>query len=377
MKNRRERSFSLWPWFGVARLEGEILNDLQMHCLSWDFHHLSLLPIISVIMRDSNSQVHIDASSCNTPPRAASPSSSQGSWVLDPEEGGWDGWDGLGASLTPSVCTPLRQTGHQQQQSQLSPLPSSVWTPTLESSPLRSWARVPQSSSAARYPTATSPPRSPSSARSCSSNSSGKAASEGLVGLARDEILEEIEILEAPTTCPSVSPPSRVVRSRQKACSGEESVGYPEIVDLDILDVGALSSPPNKNAIGPAVVVAAGMSTAETIEAIAEAGQLRQALMDKSPSPSRVVIPHEAFSSTINGSSSTPSEDAYKKRSVDAPPAQASNRTALPPTSRSDLIPAATSITTTETTPRVRRSFVWMSSLVASQQGQGGVDVWP
>lgn len=114
---------------------------------------------------------------------ATSPTSSQGSWVVDFDEG----WGGLGAVPVPRSPEARGQHQHQHQQHRrLSPASSS----------LRGWAQVPASPPAAEYPAMMtnihSPPQSPGSVRSVSSagsaGSTGRAAAgEGLVALARDQ----------------------------------------------------------------------------------------------------------------------------------------------------------------------------------------------
>lgn len=106
-------------------------------------------------------------------PRPVSPSSSQGSWVMDPEDGGWDGL-GSKKSSPPSPREGLRaHQGLDQHDKPASP----------DSPLVQSWARVSSSPVAAEYPA--SPPCSPGSVRSAGS---GGPAGEGLVGLARDGI---------------------------------------------------------------------------------------------------------------------------------------------------------------------------------------------
>lgn len=245
------------------------------------------------------------AAGFNTPPQAASPASSRGSWVVDPEDGGWDG---VGIS-PPHSPTP------DQRQHSLSPV----------ASPLRSWAQVPQSPPAAQYPT--SPPRSPGSVRSSCSGSCS-AAGEGLVGLARDEISDEMEVCEAPfaypsapVACPSVPSPSRAP-SEQK-----EAVGCSEIGDVDMVDVKL-----SDGAEFP-VVVAAGLTPAEAAEAIAEAGELGAAVETMLDPPSRVVAsPSRTSTGALAAEPSLPVRSATVAAPAGTPP-----KIASPPRTRASV----------------------------------------
>lgn len=220
------------------------------------------------------------ADGLTTPARAPSPTSSQGSWVVDPEDGGWDG---LGASPTPSLRAQQQLHLEQQQQQQRR-------QGSPGSSPLRSWAQVPPSPPAAEYPSNASPPGSPGSVKSA--GSSGRAAGEGLglVGLARGEIQDGMEVSEAPAACPSVSPSASMSYAggsgggEQRPWTGGESmpasVGCVEIGDdVDIVDVSASD-------VDAPVVITGGMSSEEAAEAIAEAVAAGAPL----PSPSRVAV---------------------------------------------------------------------------------------
>lgn len=130
------------------------------------------------------------------------------------------------------------------------------------------------------------------------------------MGLARNEISDEMEVYEAPTLCPSASPPPfPVPPSSQDKRAGEAgaqtALGCTEIGDIDMVDV----------AVGDAdeapVVIAAGMTTAQAVEAIAEAAGLG-ATGPPSASPSR----HFAVSPSRPSNHASPSQDANLRRSV-------------------------------------------------------------
>ncbi|CAM9837010.1 unnamed protein product [Pylaiella littoralis] len=279
----------------------------------------------------------------NTATGATSPTSSQGSWVVDPDEG----WDGLGAHPAPPSPAVPPQHQHQERQQERQQV-----SPT--SSPLRSWARVPLSPPAAEYPTTmstntNSPPLSPCSVRSVrsassggsgGSSSSGRAATagEGLVALARDEnsddaaltltSLMDVSDAAAPTAIGSQSPSAvaaMVPRSLpfetfealegqgfQGAWAGAAGggrgtavVGYTTADDANAMDtdVADFAEP----AEGSFVMTAApGMTAAEAVEAIAEAAELRGI------TPASVVLSRTAVSpppSSLSSGAPPPSED--------------------------------------------------------------------
>lgn len=271
----------------------------------------------------------------STPPRAASPSSSQGSWVVDPEDGGWDGV-GVSPPHSPTPYPPHSLPPTPEQRQRLLPSPAVA-------SPLRSWAQVPQSPPpVAQYPTMSSinsPPQSPASVRS---SGGGSAAGEGLVGLVRDEISDEMEISEAaPVACPSVPSPSRGASSEREGAVvvvGCTEIGEEE--DVDMVDVrfsdGVVEA--------PAVVVSAGRTAAEAAEAIAEAGELvdaageEEALLVLSDHVSRVVAsPPRTWTGTVTAEAPLPVRSA----AAHATPAGTPPRIASPPRTR---------VTTTVTT---------------------------
>lgn len=198
----------------------------------------------------------------NTPPRAVSPTSSQGSWVFDPEDGGWDG---LGASPA--------QVGQIGQQERLVQREASS-----AESLLHSWAGVPRSPPVAEYPT-NSPPCSPISTRS---RGSSGAAGEGLVGLAREEISDQMETLEGHAVYFSRPPSTMEPRDHVAWASGVaiSSAGeFTEVEDVDMVD-DAIS-----NSTQEPVAIVTGMTKAETIEAIAEAAEIETATLPRPVSP--------------------------------------------------------------------------------------------
>lgn len=245
------------------------------------------------------------ATGFNTPPQAASPASSRGSWVVDPEDGGWDG---VGVS-------PPHSPAPAQRQHRLSPA----------ASPLRSWAQVPQSPPAAQYPT--SPPRSPGSVRS-SCSGSGSAAGEGLVGLARDEISDEMEVCEEPVAYPSAPVPCPSVPSPSRAPSqGKEAVGCTEIGDVDMVDVKL------SDGVEFPVVVSAGLTPAEAAEAIAEAGELGAA-GEPTLNPTSLVVasPSRTSTAALAREPSLPVRSASVAARAGTPP-----RIASPPRTRAPV----------------------------------------
>ena len=136
-----------------------------------------------------------------TPQRAISSASSPGSWVVDPEDGGWHG---VGSSSPPSSRT--RQLQHQPDHHDESGRSGQI-SPSASSSSLHSWARLPLSpqsslgaavgmmaagAKAAEYPAIGSPPRSPCGART--GGGCGGTAGEGLVSLAREEMSNDFDV---------------------------------------------------------------------------------------------------------------------------------------------------------------------------------------
>ncbi|CAM9642228.1 unnamed protein product [Hapterophycus canaliculatus] len=283
--------------------------------------------------------------------RPVSPTSSQGSWVVDPD----DGWDGNGLGSRPVlVRTPDTHPRRLQQQQA---------APSISSSPLRSWSQVPASPPAVEYPAtmvnASSPPGSPagssSSSRSGGSRRSARsagigcsaAASGGLVALVLDESSDE-EAAE-PTTArtgrtASLMDMSDAERMAEAAAGGSRSpspavlvpralhfdeerfgapgfegtwggggggrgedpaegpapavVGYTEVDDVNAMDmdVADFADPAATAAAAgePAafvVTTAPGMTAAEAVEAIAEAAELRGI------TPSAVVLSRTTVSS--------------------------------------------------------------------------------
>lgn len=127
----------------------------------------------------------MDDISLTLPAAPVSPTSSQDSWVVQIEDGGWDGL-GRSPQLSPRRQLQGLQQPPQHQQEQ-SP-------PKCPTSPTGSWAGIgvgvgvgaPSSSVAVEYPRSPSPPGSPGSVRS-----------EGLADLARDEVQVSIDGLAA------------------------------------------------------------------------------------------------------------------------------------------------------------------------------------
>ncbi|CAB1106012.1 unnamed protein product [Ectocarpus sp. CCAP 1310/34] len=262
------------------------------------------------------SAAHVDT---NAAP--SSPTSSQGSWVVDPD----DGWDDSGSTnvgpneLPPSAAVPPSPESPRREHHRRTPL--------SPSSPLRSWAQVPMSPPAAEYPamttsTANSPPPSPGSVRSLKSvgsvssdggggSSRRSVAGEGLVALARDEnpTLDTTGALlltprlaskvmdtsdsAAPTGAVSRSPAVLAPRSLPLetfealeaqgfsgawggAGAGSASTGQDREVDgvgaaTAGMDVSGFPDPADEAFV---MTAAPGMTAAEAVEAIAEAAEL-------------------------------------------------------------------------------------------------------
>ena len=257
---------------------------------------------------------------------AASPTSSQGSWVVDPDEG----WDGLGAVPVPRSPEAPRQ--HQQQQRRVSPVSSS----------LRGWAQVPVSPPAAEYPAMInmhSPPQSPGSVRSVSSTGSGGsrvAAGDGLVALARDQNQSSNVQLMDVSSSSSSSSSSPASPSASAAAGGMVPRSLPfeafEAVDtqtfnqgtggrgawvgeggaragigmgvgcthvddvnamemeMDVAEHGFGEVPAGEHEHAFVMRAAPGMTAAEAVEAIAEAAELRGI------TPTSVVLSHTQVS---------------------------------------------------------------------------------
>ncbi|CAM9169462.1 unnamed protein product [Ectocarpus sp. 4 AP-2014] len=244
----------------------------------------------------------------------SSPTSSQGSWVVDPD----DGWDDSGSTnvspneLALSAAVPPSPESPRREHHRRMPLSSS--------SPLRSWAQVPMSPPAAEYPamttnTGNSPPPSPSSVRSLKSvgsvssggggSSRGSVAGEGLVALARDENptpdttpplasnIMDTSDSAAPTGAGSRSPAVLVPRPLPfetfevleaqgfsgawgRAGAGSASTGQGREVDgvgaaTAGMDVSGFADPADEAFV---MTAAPGMTAAEAVEAIAEAAEL-------------------------------------------------------------------------------------------------------
>lgn len=259
---------------------------------------------------------------------AASPTSSQGSWVVDPD----DGWDGLGAVPVPRSP----EASHQgRQQPRLSPASMS----------LRGWAQVPVSPPAAEYPAMManmhSPPQSPGSVRSMSSaGSSGSrgaraAAGGGLVALARDQNqnqslnLNPMDIsdgdVERSFFSSSSSPPLSAAgaaggivprsltfetfealethgfdQGSRGSTGGGVGIGCTTVSDVNEIDMKMDMDVPDAdfgevNQAGEhehafVMRAAPGMTAAEAVEAIAEAAELRGI------TPTSVVLSHTQVS---------------------------------------------------------------------------------
>ncbi|CAM9613482.1 unnamed protein product, partial [Ectocarpus sp. 8 AP-2014] len=257
----------------------------------------------------------VDASAAHLDTSAApsSPTSSQGSWVVDPD----DGWDDSGSTnvspneLAPSAAVPPSpESPHREHHRRTTP----------SSSPLRSWAQVPMSPPAAEYPamttnTANSPPPSPGSVRSLKSvgsvssggggSSRGSVAGEGLVALARDENptpdttppltsnVMDTSDSAAPNAVGSHSPAVLMPRSLPfetfealeaqgfsgawgGAGAGSASTGQGREVDgvgaaTAGMDVSGFADPADEAFV---MTAAPGMTAAEAVEAIAEAAEL-------------------------------------------------------------------------------------------------------
>ena len=285
---------------------------------------------------------------------AASPTSSQGSWVVDPDEG----WDGLGAMPVP------RSPEACNQQRRLSPASSS----------LRGWAQVPVSPPAAEYPamlaSIQSPPQSPASVRSVSSaGSSGSggggarvAAGDGLVALARDQnqsVAEparpdvNLSVMDVSDGEPSSSSsfsssassspvsttgaaggivprslPFQTFEALETQSFGQgsgggglrEGVGCTTVanvnameMEMDVADFGEVNAA-GEHEHAFVMRAAPGMTAAEAVEAIAEAAELRGI------TPTSVVLSHTQVSpSCASSGGASPSLAQEGKENKDHP----------------------------------------------------------
>ncbi|CAM9611476.1 unnamed protein product, partial [Ectocarpus fasciculatus] len=304
--------------------------------------------------------VDTSAAPFNTSAAPSSPTSSQGSWVVDPDDGWDDSGSGSGSGsnngneLGPSAVPPSPESPPPSREHHRRTPPSS--------SPLRSWAQVPMSPPAAEYPAMTtsmanSPPPSPGgsvrslksvgSASSGGSNSSrGAVAGEGLVALARDEdptpdttppppppplASNGMDISDsaaaAPTAVGSDSPAVLVPRSlpfdtfealeaqgfsgawgRAGAGSASAGQGCREVDDVGAaatdMDVSGFADPADEAFV---MTAAPGMTAAEAVEAIAEAAELTGV------TPTSVVLSRTTVSpSRMSSGRPSPSEGEEK-----------------------------------------------------------------
>ncbi|CAM9266490.1 unnamed protein product, partial [Scytosiphon promiscuus] len=305
------------------------------------------------------------ASGFNTPMRPVSPTSSQGSWVVDPD----DGWDGNGLGSRPVlVHTPDSHPRRMQQQQQQA-------APSISSSTLRSWSQVPASPPAAEYPammtaagtSANSPPGSPTGSSSSSSvgsrrsarsvvSGSGSAASGGLVALVLDESSDEeaaepTAMAEAPlmdfsgatavgsrSHSPGILVPRALPLDEERfeapgfegawggaggggggprQASPAAMVGCTEVDGVNVMDMDVadfIDPAGSAAAAEPAafvVTTAPGMTAAEAVEAIAEAAELRGI------TPSAVVLSRTTVSSPLRLSPSGSRDGSASPREGD------------------------------------------------------------
>lgn len=211
-------------------------------------------------------------------PRVVSPTSSQGSWVVNPEDGGWDG---LGVSPPSSPRERLleqQQQEEEEEQRRRSPA----------SSPIRSWTGVSGSPVAATYP-----PRSPGSVRSVGS---GGSAARGLVGLARDDICEADGDAKMADVVPADNSPG--------VCDDGEAKAD-DAVDKDASSSASIG---HRGGEVPQPVVAEGMSGtfAEAREAIIEVPGEDEWAPAYASAPALVATPEHDVARGIEDASAPP-----------------------------------------------------------------------